>query len=190
MGFIQYVQDNDERFPSNKTNATTGQQSWVISTMPYLKSTNLLRCPSDTSVNFETAITGTTGDWGGVRSTSYTMNLFFVPPTGATPKPFSNLAATQKPSNVILLSESAKNWTAGYFHGSAWPAYPGTPNTGSHWLAATNLPDDLDVTRHMDGFNSCYLDGHAKWQKWSQVWWQDLNATPLVTKGSFDPNQS
>ena len=186
MGFIQYVQDNDERFPFNKTNAT-GQQSWVLAAQPYLKSTSVLRCPSDTSANWEAPIAGTTGDWGGLRTTSYTMNLFFVP-SATSNKPFSNLAATQKPASVILLAECAKNWTAAYFHGSAYPAYPGNPNTGAHWNTATNLPDDLDTERHMGGFNTCYLDGHAKWAKWSQVWWQDPTQ-PNVTKGNFDPNQ-
>src|SRR3954471_15423650 len=37
MAFMQYVQDNDERFPFNKTNATC-QQSWVYAAQPYLKS--------------------------------------------------------------------------------------------------------------------------------------------------------
>lgn len=183
MAFMQYVQDNDERFPFNKTNATTGQKSWLYAAEPYLKSTAVLRCPADESVNFDVPIDGKTGDWGGVRPTSYTMNLFFVPnATSTATKPFSNLSATQKPANVILLAESATNWTAAYFHASVWP-------TG-HWDTTKNLPDDLDLNRHFDGFNVCYLDGHAKWTTWSKAWWQDTTANPQVLKGSFDPNQS
>ncbi|BCM93014.1 hypothetical protein IAD21_04901 [Abditibacteriota bacterium] len=195
LGFMQYVQDNDEQFPFNKTDLTTGKQSWVVSAQPYLKSTQVLRCPSDTSENWNALLNPPgTGDFAGLRITSYVENLFYVPaaPTAANPnpapKPFANLAATQKPANVILLTESGKNWTAGYFHASAWPAYPG--GTGAHWITATSLPEDVNTTQHMEGFNCAYVDGHAKWHRWSQVWWQDLNVTPNVTKGSFDPNQS
>jgi prepilin-type N-terminal cleavage/methylation domain-containing protein/prepilin-type processing-associated H-X9-DG protein len=190
LGFMQYVQDYDERFPFNKTNAY-GQQSWVYAAQPYLKSTQVLRCPSDKSGNWEVETPGETrgNDFLGVKTTSYSENLFMVPTTSTTsPKPFSNLAAIQKASNVILLTENAPGWTAAYFHASVWPAYPG--GSGGHWTTATNLPDDIDLDRHLGGFNACYVDGHAKFSRWSQVWFQDLSVTPNVTKGAFDPNQT
>ena len=195
LGFMQYLQDYDERFPFNKADATTGKESWVTSIQPYLKSKQVLRCPSDTSENWDNLLTPAgTGDFAGLRNTSYVENLFYVPATPSTrnpnpaPNPFSHLAGTQLPSNVILMTESGKNWTAGYFHASVWPAYPG--GTGTHWIAATNMPEDVATSQHMEGFNTAYVDGHVKWVKWSQVWWQDLTKTPNVTKGSFDPNQS
>ena len=38
------------------------------------------------------------------------------------------------------------------------------------------------------GDTAAYLDGHAKWVKWTQVWWRDSSVTPAL-KGAFDPRQ-
>ena len=100
------------------------------------------------------------------------------------PNPYCNLAAIQRPASLIFLAESAKDFAENYFHAHTWSAV-----NRVHWDLARNRPDDLSVDRHSDGFNAGFRDGHAKWVRWSQVWWQDLAATPPIEKGSFDPRQ-
>src|SRR4028118_2247831 len=49
LGILQYVQDYDERYPMYRIDsATTGLRStWFAQAQPYLKSTQLFACPSD-----------------------------------------------------------------------------------------------------------------------------------------------
>ena len=42
-----------------------------------------------------------------------------------------------------------------------------------------------NLTRHDGGMNNVYADGHAKWGRWSQLWFQK----PGVYEGAFDPRQ-
>ncbi len=53
LGIIQYVQDYDEKFPnSSDTNNRVGNNiiaTWDLQIQPYVKSVQLLTCPSDTS---------------------------------------------------------------------------------------------------------------------------------------------
>jgi prepilin-type N-terminal cleavage/methylation domain-containing protein/prepilin-type processing-associated H-X9-DG protein len=177
--FSMYVQDHDEQFPFIR-----GSLSWVYTMQPYLKSTRILRCPSDDSVNWEQPLAAATGG----RATSYTLNGFLAPAAPTTrnpnpaPNPYANLGAIPSPASLIYLAEAATNFNENYFHAHIW-----SPTV--HWDTARNLPDDLNVERHSGGFNTGFLDGHAKWVKWSQVWWQNPLATPPIEKGDFDPRQ-
>src|SRR6476646_9537285 len=49
LGVLQYVQDYDERYPQYKMDSgVTGTRStWFAQTQPYLKSTQIFTCPSD-----------------------------------------------------------------------------------------------------------------------------------------------
>jgi prepilin-type N-terminal cleavage/methylation domain-containing protein/prepilin-type processing-associated H-X9-DG protein len=181
MAFGQYVQDYDEQFPLIR-----GQVSWVYTMQPYLKSYEILRCPSDDSTNWTQPMPGRTV----VRVTSYTFNGFLAPATPTTrnpdpaPNPFANLAAVPSPASLIHLAESSKNFDENYFHAHIWSA-----TTPTHWDTVRNVPDDLAIDRHSGGFNCAFLDGHAKWARWSQVWWQNPTAAPPIEKGNFDPRQ-
>jgi prepilin-type N-terminal cleavage/methylation domain-containing protein/prepilin-type processing-associated H-X9-DG protein len=181
FGFSMYVQDYDEQFPLIR-----GNQSWVYTMQPYLKSTKILRCPSDDSTNWDQPLAGATAS----RATSYTLNGFLAPAAPTTrnpnpaPNPYSSLGAVRSPASVIYLAEASKNFNENYFHAHIWSA-----TTPVHWDTTRNLPDDLTVDRHSGGFNAGYVDGHARWVRWGQVWWQDPQATPPIEKGSFDPRQ-
>src|SRR5215217_4789215 len=49
LGFLQYFQDYDEQFPQL---GKSGSLPWVNSLQPYMKSLAILRCPNDTSQNW------------------------------------------------------------------------------------------------------------------------------------------
>jgi prepilin-type N-terminal cleavage/methylation domain-containing protein/prepilin-type processing-associated H-X9-DG protein len=181
VGLLMYQQDYDEQFPLIR-----GEQSWVYKMQPYLQSYQLLRCPSDTSTNwvrnpavFQDYNTTTQ------RVTSYALNGILAPTTPTTnnpnpaPNPYASLVAIDKLASVISMGESATNFRENYLHAHQWPT--------RHWIASTNLPDDVHTERHAKGFIVGYLDGHAKWVRWQQVWWQD--PTRGIARGSFDPLQ-
>lgn len=206
LGFLQYFQDYDEQFPSNKENAD-GQEPWTQSMQPYLKSTQLLRCPNDSGAKWD-APTATT--------TSYVLNGFFPPSTPGTDpaSPWtygpngiktSHIAAVQSPASVIMQAEAPKNWGGSYFHAFAWPVPAGGSFGGyaGNWKWSSdstrqpdpanpyypNYPGDLETVSHLGGFNAGYMDGHAKWVKWDQAYKIDYSQDPPI-KGQFDPRAS
>lgn len=177
MGFMQYFSDYDDQFPHVR-----GDVTWVNTLQPYMKSRQILRCPGDSSTNWTQPLPGRTV----VRQTTYTMNGYLAPGVSKVEQGgnFPHIASISKPSSVIFLTESAKNFDENYFHAHIWDP----PTSTRHWLTALDVPDDVWVDAHSEGFNSAYLDGHAKWARWKQVWWRDNAYTPPL-KGSFDPRQ-
>ncbi len=189
LGYVQYFQDNDDQFPPNK-----GETAWPLGAMqPYLKSAQILRCPSDSS-----ALWDAPNESGNYRVTTYVLNGFFpasapsatpsTNPWNASGLKSSHIANVQSPASVIYMAESPNNWTGSYFHAFAYPV-PGYAYAGD-WKGGTqDKPGDLNVSAHFEGFNAGYLDGHAKWTKWSQAYKIDYSFDPPL-KGSFDPRAS
>jgi prepilin-type N-terminal cleavage/methylation domain-containing protein/prepilin-type processing-associated H-X9-DG protein len=181
IGFVQYFQDYDGRFPMTK-----GEHPWVNTLQPYMKSYDILRCPTDDSINWKAPLEGKTT----VRVTSYTLNGYLPPalPTASNPtpaaNPYNNVGRVKSPAEVIFLAESAKNWTGNYFHAHVWDP----PTSTGHWDSEKDRPDDIVTDRHSGGFNATYLDGHSKLVRWEQVWWRDASVTPAL-KGNFDPRR-
>jgi prepilin-type N-terminal cleavage/methylation domain-containing protein/prepilin-type processing-associated H-X9-DG protein len=177
MAFTQYFADYDEQFPFVK-----GVSPWTDTLQPYIRNTKMLRCPSDTSTNWDVPLPGQTS----VRKTSYTLNGYMAPgnSTAADGGNFPFIGSINKPADTIFLAESNPNRTGSYFHAHKW----NPPVSSSHWLYDTNRPDDLVTDRHFERFNAAYLDGHAKSVRWTQVWWRD-NAVDPPMKGNFDPRQ-
>lgn len=177
MAFQQYFQDYDEQFPYIRR-----ETAWPYTIQPYLKSTQMLRCPDDASINWTTPLPGKTA----LHLTTYTLNAYLAPgvSTDAQGGNYPSLASIQKPASLIFLTESPLNYAEAYFHSYQWDP----PTDTKHWNTVIDRPDDVATEQHAGGFNSAYLDGHAKWSKWTQVWWRDQNFTPAL-KGNFDPRQ-
>ncbi len=220
LGFIQYYQDYDERFPLNKGTDADGAHWANGSLQPYLKSKQILRCPSDSSPEWNVA-TSLAGASGYKRVTSYGLNGMLMlntdiesitDPTakatalaalgGMAPHVAHHLAAVQAPSMVILLAEAPdyNGDQRNYFHSFRWHPDGASGGSGTGGSCAANghaatglsgrfctrkdgvkVPEDIHTTRHFDGFNVAYLDGHSKWVKWEQVY----NAPTGI--GHFDP---
>lgn len=177
MALSQYIQDNDEQFPYIRR-----ETAWPYTVQPYLKDWRILRCPGDGSVNWSMPMPGRSA----VRLSTYTLNAYLAPgvSTAAQGGNFPHLASIAKPASVIYLTESPDNYDEAYFHSYQWDP----PADTRHWPAGAPYPDDVAVGQHRSGFNSTYVDGHAKWSRWEQVWWRDFSFTPAL-KGNFDPRQ-
>ena len=199
LGFVQYAQDYDEYYPFSK-----GDSPWTVAIQPYIKSTQMLRCPSDQRSDWATNLAAPLSDGG--RRSSYTTNGYFVP---GEAKPehggnFAGLASVQSPASVIFIAEGAEYlspantaWNQIYFHAHLW----GNGASNSRWDDTKQLPLDIITDRHLGGFNAAFADGHAKFTRWTQAWYRDdsyktsttsSTGTTVTTpslKGLFDPRQ-
>jgi prepilin-type N-terminal cleavage/methylation domain-containing protein/prepilin-type processing-associated H-X9-DG protein len=184
LALMQYVQDNDEMFPDA---GWWGQPSWVLRTMPYVKTLAVFKCPDDAL-----GLTGApdASAWAGYY-VSYTANAYhsgwngsFAPALGPIsasyagwmdPNPQS-LAKMNRPADTILVAEKYGADTANQ--------YPGMNETG--WGTGYSITNDCndfgqsipDGTRapapypngpngavsahHTDRANFLFVDGHVK----------------------------
>jgi len=158
LGFMQYTQDYDEKLPlwfanldgsavsSFTTTATNAGQpgydeGWAELLQPYLKSTQIFQCPSET-----------TGPGTAGSNTNYTDYMYngdissYASGTGAG----LSMAAINYPSNTVLNADATSQWSGSIFGNNyAW----GPPYALSYY------------TRHLDGANISFVDGHVKWEK-------------------------
>lgn len=194
--FLMYAQDYDESlvltsFSSDPTVGTSN--SWTNRCQPYIKNRGVFRCPSDQSTNWvETDADTLTAPTTKKRMTSYLLNAYM-----AGSQPWGKLAAIKSPASVIYVSEADEKINPrDHFHPFNWNGNLETPTpnplfsafmNGITWDPIRQQTVELALTRHNGGFNSVYLDGHCKWNRWSQVWFQ--KPADGVWQGSFDPRQ-
>jgi len=208
LGFMQYTQDYDERLPYGKLKDADGNDigitKWHVSVQPYLKSAQVLRCPSDTANTDPVADLNDLVALGAMK-VSYGENGFLA----KEPKPEGDpehspwdyaeymphsLAGIQSASLTIVLSESKGG---NYIHAHHWGIPTAYCHGGSNqcgyagkYGASSSDPkvfaQDLTSDRHLEGFNVCFLDGHSKWMKFEQTFQVDNSVDPAI-KGMWDP---
>jgi prepilin-type N-terminal cleavage/methylation domain-containing protein/prepilin-type processing-associated H-X9-DG protein len=170
LGVLQYVQDYDEMYPIQGQGVNWGAfdagitGGWAFIIQPYVKSTQILQCPSETNSGDSTAsatnyqytdyaynsVLGgmSPNQAGGETSSSSTGPLL---PRSASVLTFS--------SNTIMLLES-----------------PAVSNLNGHWAQGSSggatgvgvpasLPPYGASFRHLEGSNFLFADGHVKWFK-------------------------
>lgn len=152
LAIFQYSQDYDEKFPTLYTcfdaACSPNYDYWGTLVQPYLKSNQILVCPSDT-VTFELRIAPS-----GIKvPMSYVGNAVPDPPSGSQRPPFSEpgtaLAAIEDVSGTYLATDGAI--------GGALVLYTRT-DVGHDGVQPLLVP-----TRHLEGKNFLYCDGHVKW---------------------------
>lgn len=154
LGLMQYTQDYDEKYPymldisTTNFGTTEGNPGYAI--QPYLKSTQIYRCPSaeDQDTN--------------PIATSYLWNNMVIRASGLS------MAAIPESSKIITTQELQ------YTNGSLYlrPAfYMGTYQS---WLTVNYN------NRHFDGGNLLYADGHVKWVRQSNVCAVDFGITAVA----------
>jgi len=190
MAFLMYANDYDGYLPL--TTYPLPSNSWTDQCQPYIRNRQVYRCPSDQSQNWTTPQTTRASVLDPnppvLRRSSYFLNAWMAGTNG-----YGNLAATGSPASVIYISESLEGITRDHFHPFEWiqetppnPLYNGFMHNAT-FDDAKNETKELALRRHTEGLNNLYLDGHSKWGKWSQLWWQ--NPAQGVWDGAFDPRQ-
>jgi len=138
VAVMSYVQDYDEMYPSSWFSgglAYPGAYQWNGAVAPYIKNTQVFQCPSDKALALAYAINVCYYNGSGVAGVSATR------PTGRS------LAQVADSAGTIILVD----FTGGFEYG--WADVAG------------HQPMTYWPSRHNDGLNVTYCDGHVKWQR-------------------------
>ena len=183
IAILQYNQDFDENYPVSFYQAPDGTfsaskttVSWPRIVQPYLKNTQVYRCPTDAS---ESGNVPGTGDTATTRyPVSYAYNYFLGGNFSPTGIEGSTLPATVKATQTVMLIDGASlpqmnvdpaKWRQKLAVSPATAATPDTKNR-SPWLlvhAGTSLVNTsadygAPLARHQERVNVLWADGHAK----------------------------
>lgn len=187
LGILQYSQDYDEKYPMYRVgNWQAGKvYGWADAIQPYVKSEQLLQCPSDTNPP-------PTVDYrprqGGFTDYVYSTCLGSSPQStvGNAAGSGIGLSMVDSPAlTMMAIDGKAIHLNMGSNvegNGSARMATRGGGVVGFAGSA------NFDTDRHLDGANLLFADGHVKWQKgqdgksdaWATVY---SSATPFSVSG-------
>ena len=150
LGILQYSQDYDERYTPTE-NYPGKDVTWHQLIQPYVKSTQLLVCPSNTSTAVVKGTGGTTGvplipahyianggyTTGGGYHAALNYGRQMDSPDGAA------LSSVDSPAQCIMVLE-----------------YKGTRVDGN--LYSPSAAGGMDFTNHLTTTNFLFVDGHVK----------------------------
>jgi prepilin-type N-terminal cleavage/methylation domain-containing protein/prepilin-type processing-associated H-X9-DG protein len=165
LGVAMYVQDNDEILPyAFMDYDPTGNYGcyakwyWVI--QPYMKSLQLLRCPSDKTPQLDWGLKRCDGTFADPVYNSYGWNYPHMPyrPVYAAG---TGLATYEFPAETLVFAHSQCNggWCRSYVYCPVdWA--PGVIS----WVPTNGITD-----AHNGGSMIGFLDGHAKWMSLDAV---------------------
>ena len=162
LGILQYTQDYDEKLPAGRIdnfviNGTSYNAPWQAMIQPYVKSTQLFKCPSQTRDAFVVGSgntipvsylcsgmgeVGTLADWGGVRPMS-------ISSTGAATGGAA-LAAMNSTAQIILVGEQVGVRTDPDFYNVI------------DFTVTPTAPFGLKLQNHLGNSNYLFADGHVK----------------------------
>ena len=181
LGVLQYTQDYDESFPLLRNNvdvvggAGNGFGGVWVAIQPYLKSTQILQCPSEPNPPKDC---GTSYD-AGCGDYAYNLLLGWDIPSDRN-RGLAIAAVNQSASTVMILDGVARygdEWTAGCgIDGGPIPC-------SAPALATFGGGDNKAAQRHLETQNVLFCDGHVKAYK-GQTPTQSAAIYNAVTPGS------
>jgi prepilin-type N-terminal cleavage/methylation domain-containing protein/prepilin-type processing-associated H-X9-DG protein len=151
LSFAMYVQDYDEtmplvRNPNNRASTSgnvfsdRGTEWWYQQLWPYFVNEQVMVCPSR------------------LRSISYGYNQRYLGDgSSGGPGAARKLGDVEKPAETLCIGESY----GAYFYAPR----ENCGNPRESWTATMEL--NFAEQQHNDGGNLAFVDGHAKWQHWS-----------------------
>lgn len=144
LGLQQYMQDYDSRFPLMQQGMSG--LGWAYGIQPYVKSEQILQCPTDQNDPLGGATLEDRAAQIGFTDYFYNANIGFTSTTH--PAPWKE-ASVVYPSNTIILAEGDG----------------GSKNSLSTFNNDHVTPGSDPATRHLEGANYAFVDGHVKWLK-------------------------
>jgi len=167
VAIAMYAQDYDEVLPrlwidldgSGGGSPASGDMTWRSSIQPYLKSAQIFQCPS--KVMTTTPYDGSAADYG--LKAGYAMNSVHSSsgaPNYPAGSPVADLAV---PATTVVVLD---------YSGGEWLDY----SSNGHGFLNT----DSSASRHSDGCNYLFADGHVKWLRPTNIkcsatecWWSN-----------------
>jgi prepilin-type N-terminal cleavage/methylation domain-containing protein/prepilin-type processing-associated H-X9-DG protein len=172
LGFAQYTQDYDEAYPPYYNSIGTGTlpYGWADMIQPYVKSTQVLQCPSDTKAP------GLSPTAVGYSDYGYNGNLGTI--GGVATSGGRKVSILTQSALTVLACDGytpvdATNFTVGCGWGTL------TCSAGLADLTPPNSSITAPAQRHLEGMNYAFADGHVKWYKSA-----DANTSAQVYNGS------
>jgi len=168
LGIIQYNQDYDEKFPpayispaGNTTfMATTTDEGWAEIIQPYLKSTQILQCPSEPT---SPVATGTNGP----GYSDYWYNSLMAGSDGAQGGNSVSIATLSGSALTVMCGDGGPGATGSADGSSAYQTNGG--GTGSDPAGTPATIPDQAAQRHLETANYLFADGHVKTQRGNNV---------------------
>jgi len=152
LGFMQYVQDYDEKFPYFETNPARGVPWWVC-IQPYLKNEQIYQCP-----NWATSTVTTY--WGYYYPyPRYGMNHYIMYNSNSA----GAMAMIKRPAEIVLTGDCCHGMGDAWRF--AWPLAPGNSASSPRKCDAARNDQKADYAVHNGGTNLGFVDGHAKWME-------------------------
>jgi prepilin-type N-terminal cleavage/methylation domain-containing protein/prepilin-type processing-associated H-X9-DG protein len=168
LGIMQYIQDYDEHYPLYRSNTSadatpSNPYGWADEIQPYLKSTQIFQCPSESGA----AAIGASGTpFAGQANptasgyTDYSYNMMLSSDNGGNfNRGISQAALTQVSLTVMNTDEvpqTAVNYAWGCGSFAACSPFP---------AGLAKVSTAATANRHLSGINIAFADGHVKWYK-------------------------
>jgi prepilin-type N-terminal cleavage/methylation domain-containing protein/prepilin-type processing-associated H-X9-DG protein len=139
LGVLMYAQDYDENYPYGIDNSWDWNVTWPELTQPYIKSTQIFKCPDDSDAT--SPVDSTWGSWSTSEPTvSYAGNAYLIQPGGAgnavshgifgvgqtwVAQESMTIASTAFPASTVMLAEKHSD------DNQALAAQTGQPSMGA-----------------------------------------------------------
>ena len=151
LGVMQYTQDYDENYPLWNNNDSSGwnKHSWDYQIQPYVKSTQIFVCPSDSttvSVDPKRSYSANCGDSNTTTDDDRPLNY---------QNKSISIAKLVDSSGTILITERPN--AANKLGSESWSEVKSPSGTNPQ------LNSPLTTPSHFDGWAYMFCDGHAKW---------------------------
>jgi len=177
LGIMQYTQDFDELYPERQLNGLGENGDWEVTIAPYVKSVQVMVCPSNPSKSNGSYAPGFFASYAANRGTDCPFH-----DTGDNPNTTS-LAALQSPANTILVVESKYSYTdfnvtvPGYFNGALFAGH----TTFSNYAFADGHSKAMKPLQTLD-----YNDGGSNntVNMWTNDNYTFVNPAPVNTSGA------
>lgn len=168
LGMMQYLQDYDERFPSQNSDGPENYASatfvesgstknWIRSIHPYVKSWQLFLCPS--AKPFDRDPPSTANEPNGNSNTNYRASGVIMQNPGV---PVSILG---RAAEIVVILETPLSYNTAYRR----PIMNGTVDSRGLYTRFTQWNVTTMHTTHFEGGNLVFADGHVKWKKQSAI---------------------
>jgi prepilin-type N-terminal cleavage/methylation domain-containing protein/prepilin-type processing-associated H-X9-DG protein len=153
LGIMQYTQDYDEKMPgSTANNGGDFYHSLSDYVQPYIKSTQIFKCPSDSTSN----------------KYSYGYNYVYLALNGISNA--VSIAKIQSPAETVMLVDNLAGSTQDFVYSARYWRSNGGSTVYGNSASTTNAYKHGDADdRHLDTISTLWCDGHVKSMKISSL---------------------